>query len=325
MLAIPGAYQGRVEDTSVDLWRGAYAVHGLAVTVQRGDGEPTPLFKAERVGISLDWVQLLRGRIRSTRDLDHSRLVIAPSGPLTVEIDIEEVALPTPESGDGSPSEEKPPRERLQDRVGSVVAFRIDSLRIRDGIPEYLTRGVGWTLASHRSTGTSVHCQREEDPGDLPDSRPHPWHHRGRDPTRGGPGRSVGPGPDGESHRDRPAGAAVGTGDEGGLAGESRRGPIAGRLHAWGRGHGPLRPRLPPLALAGTHGAAGLGGRHGNLSPTLRGPCQGSACISPELPCKRQPPAPRYTSPRCGFPACAVEVIGAVRAEEVATRTPRAP
>lgn len=143
VLAAPGAYQGHVDGITLDLWRGAYQVHGLALTVKRKDGLPKPLIAAERVGISLDWGQLLRGRVRSSIVLGRPRLVIVPSGPPTAEIDASDVALPKP-AMEGRPGQAaKPPRERWQERVGSVIAFRIDSLRVEHGTLQYLDEGRG--------------------------------------------------------------------------------------------------------------------------------------------------------------------------------------
>ena len=141
ILGGPGTYQGHVDAISLDLWRGAYQVHRLAVTVKRKDGEPKPLFAAERIRISLDWGQLVRGRIRSSIELDHPRLIIAPSGPPTADIDAADVALPTPATEKGKAKEAKPARERWQEKVGSVIAFRIDALRIDAGVVQYFDEG----------------------------------------------------------------------------------------------------------------------------------------------------------------------------------------
>ena len=46
VLSAPGPYQGHVDGISLDLWRGAYQVHSMVVTVTRDDGKPKPLFSS---------------------------------------------------------------------------------------------------------------------------------------------------------------------------------------------------------------------------------------------------------------------------------------
>ena len=146
VLSAPGPYQGHVDGISLDLWRGAYQVHSMVVTVTRDDGKPKPLFSSELVLISLDWRQLLIGRIRSSIVLNRPRLIIAPSGPVTGSIASDDVALPTPPAEKAPAQAQKPPRERWQDRVSSVIAFRIDELRINDGLMQYYDEGRGVDL-----------------------------------------------------------------------------------------------------------------------------------------------------------------------------------
>ena len=146
VLSAPGPYQGHVDGMSLDLWRGAYQVHSIAITVTRDDGKPKPFFSSEMVRISLDWRQLLSGRIRSSIVLERPRLIIAPSGPATGTIARNEVALPTPPAENAAAQAQKPPRDRWQDRVSSVIAFRIDELRINDGLMQYYDEGRGVDL-----------------------------------------------------------------------------------------------------------------------------------------------------------------------------------
>ena len=146
MLSAPGPYQGHVDGLTLDLWRGAYQVHSIVITVTRDDGKPKPLFSSELVRISLDWRQLLNGRIRSSIVLERPRLIIAPSGPDTGSIARIDVALPTPPAEKTPAQAQKPPRERWQDRVSSVIAFRIDELRINDSLMQYYDEGRGVDL-----------------------------------------------------------------------------------------------------------------------------------------------------------------------------------
>ena len=148
VLAAPGPYRGHVDGLSLDLWRGAYQVDGLTVDVVPASGETKPLFSAAQIAIALDWRQLLHARIRSSIVLDHPRVFI---GPAAVEV----AKQPTPAAESAKAEAEKaadaakPPRERWQERVSSVIAFRIDTLRIIAGVVRYVDerRGVELGIA----------------------------------------------------------------------------------------------------------------------------------------------------------------------------------
>lgn len=56
------AYEGRIGDVEVHLWRGAYSIHDVKIS-QRTGNVPVPLLAAKRLDFSVQWNALLHGRI----------------------------------------------------------------------------------------------------------------------------------------------------------------------------------------------------------------------------------------------------------------------
>jgi len=55
-------YDGHVTDVDLALWRGAYAADGVRI-VKTGSKQPEPFFDADRVDISIEWRNLLHGKV----------------------------------------------------------------------------------------------------------------------------------------------------------------------------------------------------------------------------------------------------------------------
>ena len=55
-------YDGHVTDVDLAIWRGAYAADGVRI-VKTGSEEAEPFFDAERVAMSIEWRNLLHGKI----------------------------------------------------------------------------------------------------------------------------------------------------------------------------------------------------------------------------------------------------------------------
>jgi hypothetical protein len=56
-LAALKAYDGRVADIDLHLWRGAYSIDGIEI-VKTGAPRPVPFFKARRLNLSVEWRSL---------------------------------------------------------------------------------------------------------------------------------------------------------------------------------------------------------------------------------------------------------------------------
>lgn len=61
-LAKVPAYEGRVDEVSVAVWRGAYALEGVRI-LKRGVNGTEPFFAAQEIDFSLAWRELLRRKI----------------------------------------------------------------------------------------------------------------------------------------------------------------------------------------------------------------------------------------------------------------------
>jgi hypothetical protein len=77
--AIPG-YDGHIGDVDLHLLRGAYVIDDVSL-VQTSGKVPVPLFTSTRVDLSVEWRQLVRGKLVGEIDLEAPQLnfVAAPS------------------------------------------------------------------------------------------------------------------------------------------------------------------------------------------------------------------------------------------------------
>lgn len=77
---IPG-YQGSVEDIGIDLYRGAYRIHGLKILKKAGN-IPVPFVAVDTADLSIQWGALFHGRIVSNVDLVRPviNFAVSPSG-----------------------------------------------------------------------------------------------------------------------------------------------------------------------------------------------------------------------------------------------------
>ena len=58
------AYDGRIQDVDLALWRGAYRVKGIEI-VKRNAARPIPFLQCPRVDFSVQWRALMHGRLTS--------------------------------------------------------------------------------------------------------------------------------------------------------------------------------------------------------------------------------------------------------------------
>ena len=153
-LSQPGAFHGHVNDISLSLWRGAYAVHQLQVVAPSNHGEDPALeFSAEGIDIAIDWHQAWHGRIRSAIKVYQPKLIIRhlspdispvplPGQPLTKDAAAQKDGDPHPDADKiGTELEDTNKRkseEQWQDRVAMVIPFNVNTLHIDRGIVQYV-------------------------------------------------------------------------------------------------------------------------------------------------------------------------------------------
>jgi hypothetical protein len=108
---IPG-YKARLADIGIHLWRGAYSIEGL--NVQKKDGSSViPYFKATTIDIALEWKQLFNRRIVSEVRMDDPQINIV--------------------SSENKAIEQKKVDASWQDQVKSLIPFKLNFLKIRNG------------------------------------------------------------------------------------------------------------------------------------------------------------------------------------------------
>lgn len=143
-LSTPGIYQGHIDDVSLALWRGAYVLNGVRLTVDRDGYGPEPLLNCTDLAINLSWKELMHGRLRARVEADGLSFILSPAaGPETAP-EKPRVDLPPADQPPGMPP--APAAETWQARVNRLVAFRIDELSIKNGTFRYADRRRGIDL-----------------------------------------------------------------------------------------------------------------------------------------------------------------------------------
>lgn len=140
----PG-YDARIADVDLHLWRGAYRIEGLAIDRVGPDGRE-PYFATDALDLSVQWKQLVRGRVVGEIDLDRPVLnLIAEKKPAQDEEEVEERA----EEGERQWEKgEKPGGDDLETRTGDEVDWRerverlfpltVNRITVRQGEVHYI-------------------------------------------------------------------------------------------------------------------------------------------------------------------------------------------
>lgn len=115
-LALLEGYDGHVERIGLSLWRGEYRIYGLRVE-KTGGALPVPFFSAPATGVSLEWRDLLRGRIVAEIWMRGPKLNLV-KGPKEGELAAE-------------------PNESLAAAMKSMSPVAVNRVTIRDGQIHY--------------------------------------------------------------------------------------------------------------------------------------------------------------------------------------------
>ena len=137
-LSTPGIYQGHIVSISLAFYRGAYALNGVRLTVDRDGYGPEPLLSCSQLAFAISWSDLIYGRLRAHVDVDRPIFILSVAQGNSERVDLPDHRV---EPHDAKPSagenEEKSMKSTWQDRVQSLIAFRIDELRFREGTFHY--------------------------------------------------------------------------------------------------------------------------------------------------------------------------------------------
>lgn len=140
----PG-YDARIADVDLHLWRGAYRIEGLAID-RVSDAGSEPYFATAALDLSVQWRQLVRGKVVGEIALDRPRLnLIAEKKPAQDAQDVRERA----KEGERQREEgAKPGAEDLETRTGAEVDWRdrvealfpltLNRITVRDGEVHYV-------------------------------------------------------------------------------------------------------------------------------------------------------------------------------------------
>jgi hypothetical protein len=129
------AYDGHVGDIDIHLWRGAYSINDIVIA-KTGSSRPVPFFKARRVDFSVEWRNLLRGRIVAQAAFDSPELNL-------VQAQNEKES----QLGQG---------EDWRARLEELFPFRFNTVQVSNGTVRFLAPGI---QARDAITARHVHGQ----------------------------------------------------------------------------------------------------------------------------------------------------------------------
>ncbi len=115
------AYDGRVDDVDLALWRGAYRVDDIRI-VKTGAKQPVPFFSADRIDFSVEWKSLLRGKLVAEGVFEKPNVNLVQ-------------ARNEQQSQTGK-------EENWPDRLEQFFPFRFNTVRVKDGTVTFRAPGI---------------------------------------------------------------------------------------------------------------------------------------------------------------------------------------
>ncbi len=129
------AYDGRVADIDIGLWRGAYRIDGLEI-VKKGGKQRTPFFDSERVDFSVEWHSLLNGRLVSEAHFYQPKLNLVESRSK------KRSQLGTEENWHSKLEELFPFRFNTVEVHGGTITFRAPGIESEDALTARKVNGI---------------------------------------------------------------------------------------------------------------------------------------------------------------------------------------
>jgi len=111
-------YSGTIGDVQIHLWRGAYSIHDVKISKTTGN-IPVPFFAANRVDFSVEWKNLIHGKIVGRVVMEQPQLNFVDE----------------PEQGESQTGEQGPWLQMLND----LFPFRINSAIVSDASVHFRT------------------------------------------------------------------------------------------------------------------------------------------------------------------------------------------
>jgi len=130
-LAALEAYDGRVGDIDIHLWRGAYSIDDIVIE-KTGASRPVPFFEADRVNFSVEWKSLFKGSIVSEATF------------LSPELNLVQ--------GKSEKDSQLGQEENWNARLEELFPFRFNTIEVANGTVRFLAPGI--------STGDAITARR---------------------------------------------------------------------------------------------------------------------------------------------------------------------
>jgi hypothetical protein len=132
-LAALDAYDGRVGDIDIHLWRGAYSIDDIVIE-KTGASRPVPFFKGDRVNFSVEWKSLWKGSIVSEVEF------------LSPELNLVQ--------GKSDRDSQLGQEENWNARLEELFPFRFNTIEAHNGTVRFVAPGI--------STGDAITARRVE-------------------------------------------------------------------------------------------------------------------------------------------------------------------
>jgi hypothetical protein len=120
-LAALDSYDGHVGDIDIHLWRGAYSIDGIEI-VKTGASRPVPVFKAQRLDLSMEWRSLWRGSLVSEAVFHAPELNLV--------------------HGKSEADSQLGKEENWNARLEDLFPFRFNTIKVADGTVRFLAPGI---------------------------------------------------------------------------------------------------------------------------------------------------------------------------------------
>ena len=145
-LASLQAYQGRIGDVDIHLWRGAYSIDDIVVE-KRGPKHPVPFFKTRRLDLSVEWHSLMHGKVVSAARFDSPELNLVQAE------DKKDAQLGQEEDWHARLEELSPFKFNTVQIANGAVRFLAPGIATRDAITARRVHGQVSNLTNVVSTG----------------------------------------------------------------------------------------------------------------------------------------------------------------------------
>jgi hypothetical protein len=133
-LAALEAYDGRVGDIDIHLWRGAYSIDDIVI-VKTGASRPVPFFQTRKLDLSVEWRSLWRGSVVAEASFESPELNLV--------------------QGKSKQDTQLGSEENWNARLEELFPFRFNTIEVVNGTVRFLAPGISTkdAIEAHRVQG----------------------------------------------------------------------------------------------------------------------------------------------------------------------------